>query len=635
MTKNKFIHKFSLIALSLSTSFSLIPLQSIHAASDGPGSVIFDCGEGAATCPAQIDFESWGIRSWKEIVGEKPIPTKENAEFVDWEFVSGNPDSNIPPYYEIKPGTLLTDWDKYSVANLLGLGGGTVRLKAVWRTSSTGSSIPISISVAATPINITLPSSIDLIFDGSSVEGQISDQLKITNNGKTGNVLVQNITAELKNANWSFSTQTDDSYYQRLPLDSNQIYLGFSLDQSTYTPLSSQTFDPGLKIAPAGLSGAVNSESFYLKTKTGGSSTQISESILNLVMTVGFEAAEPANGLEISEGVVTGYTGSAETLTLPMSVTAIESKALASHPELKTVINNTGRSFDWYDALGETDPSDYGIPDFSEGSTNDVLIVSQTTLDSYNGLLRDQLLNKEIKLTPDSYFELNEDGMISDYTGYNALGKDADIVLPAMKNGQMIYGIEDAKITGDERVSTYAWGSGSSSGSASNKAKIFKGPFTEVKIGGSGWDSQNGSIGSITMPDTIEKIGDAAFASLLYPIKIMNIPLSLRTIGYYSFMGDEFPGNAAPLRDAPDLEFIDEYAFYYNQSLTQIWLPESISIIGDNAFDKSLSPALTKIVYPGSEEFDWSLITGSSTADQIFSQGTIVHEKGNITVSPR
>lgn len=629
MTKNKFIHKFSLIALSLSTSFSLIPLQSIHAASDGPGSVIFDCGEGATTCPAQIDFSSFSNESWKDTVGEKPVPTKEDAEFVDWEFVSGNPDSSFSPNYEIKPGTLLTDWDKYSVGNLLGASGGTVRLKAVWRTSSTGSSIPISISVAATPINITLPSSIDLIFDGSSVIGQISDQLKITNNGKTGNVLVQNITAELKNANWSFSTQTDDSYYQRLPLDSNQIYLGFSLDQSTYTPLSSQTFDPGLKIAPAGSSGAVNSESFYLKTKTGGSSTQISETILNLVMTVGFEAAEPANGLEISEGVVTGYTGSAETLTLPMSVTAIESKALASHPELKTVINNTGRSFDWYDALGEADPSDYGTPDFSEGSTNDVLIVSQTTLDSYNGLLRDQLLNKEIKLTPDSYFELNEDGMISDYTGYEALGKDADIVLPAMKNGQMIYGIDDGTVNGEKRVSSYAIGGG---GIGLVPATLFVGPFTDLSFGGSSWDKQNKLIKSITFPDTIEKIGDVAFASLT-PVKIMNIPLSLRTIGYYSFMGAEFPGNAAPLRDAPELEFIDEYAFYYNQSLTQIWLPESISVIENNAFDKILSPALTKIVYPGSEEFDWSLITGSSTADQIFSQGTIIHEKGNITVS--
>lgn len=625
MTKNKFIHKFSLIALSLSTSFSLIPLQSIHAASDGPGSVIFDCGEGAATCPAQIDFSSFSKESWKDTVGEKPVPTKEDAEFVDWEFVSGNPDSSFSPNYEIKPGTLLTDWNKYSVGNLLGASGGTVRLKAVWRTSSTGSSIPISISIAATPINITLPSSIDLIFDGSSVEGQISDQLKITNNGKTGNVLVQNITAELKNANWSFSTQTDDSYYQRLPLDSNQIYLGFSLDQSTYTPLSSQTFDPGLKIAPAGLSGTVNSESFYLKTKTGGSSTQVSETILNLVMTVGFEAAESANGLEISEGVVTGYTGSAETLTLPMSVTAIESKALAAHPELKTVINNTGRIFDWYDALGETDPSDYGTPDFSEGSTNDVLIVSQTTLDSYNGLLRDQLLNKEIKLTPDSYFELNEDGMISDYTGYDALGKDADIVLPAMKNGQMIYGIEDGTVNGEKR-----------SGAESSKAARmhFVSPFTEIQFGGRAWDTQNKCIGSITFPDTVAKIGDVAFATLT-PIEIVNIPLSLRSIGYYAFMGAEFPGNAAPLRDAPELEFIDEYAFYYNQSLTQIWLPESISVIENNAFDKILSPALTKIVYPGSEEFNWSLITGSSTADQIFSQGTIVHEKGNITVSPR
>ena len=159
-------------------------------------------------------------------------------------------------------------------------------------------------------------------------------------------------------------------------------------------------------------------------------------------------------------------------------------------------------------------------------------------------------------------------------------------------------------------------------------------PFTEIEFGGRAWDTQNKCIGSITFPDTIEKIGDVAFASLT-PIEIVNIPLSLGTIGYYAFMGAEFPGNIAPLRDAPYLGEIDDYAFYYNQKLTLIWLPESVYIIGNNAFDKLLSPALTKIVYPGNIEFDWSLITGSSTADQIFSQGTIIHEKGNITVSPR
>lgn len=628
--KKKSIQRILCAGLSITSWLTMMPIPSVMAA--GSVGVSFNCGEGATVCPPykSRDYDG-GTRFETMTVQDYVVHVAEWFPDDYWKNYDGSPLTAQRPGYVFKgwktsKTDTLINWNTDLMSNVGTIAGNTsLDLIAVWEpaASEQQNSIPISVSVAATPINVTLPTRIDIAFNTTSVEGQIADSLLITNNGKTGNVVVQNVRAELTNPNWTFTTQTADSYFQLLPLDSNQIYLGFSKDNSTYTTLSEQSFDPGIMISPAGLGSTPNFSPFYLKAKTGGRSSSIQESIMNLVLTIGFESAAPDTGLEINDGAVTAYTGNTETLILPMNVTSINSKALADHPELKTVINNTGRSFDWFDALGETDTRDIPTPAFSEGSTNNVLIASQTTMDNYSEPFRSQLLSGEIKLTPDSYLTVDSSGLLTDYTETTAV-KNPDVVLPAMKNGQMIIGIDEGTVNGkkyDSAVSSVAIA----------RQSHYVSPFTDIQFGdGRAWDVQNKAIKSIIFPDSIERIGAVAFASLA-PIEIKNIPESLTSIGYHSFMNANFADNLADFSNSK-LTSIGEYCFYSAKSITEIRLPATVDRIGNNAFFKAMMPNLTTIINPNGKSFDWTAITGSTISGQNFATGTINHKSGNIAV---
>lgn len=651
------------IMVTLLICGTLIPIDIIHGAPPitpdinseawvwvGSG-VGFDCGAGATSCPDNI-FIEWDVgegsavaaNKFVDVVGSKPIPTRPGYSFVDWK-ISYIQALTAYNGSKLKVGDLMTDWESYELQHLFSddwssyqdssaaTSGEHLILEAVWEPafSEQQNSIPISVSVAATPINVTLPTRIDIAFNTTSVEGQIADSLLITNNGKTGNVIVQNVRAELTNPKWAFTTQTADSYFQLLPLDSNQIYLGFSKDNSTYTTLSEQSFDPGMMIPPVGLI-TPNFSPFYLKVKTGGRSSSIQESVMNLVLTIGFDSATPDTGLEISDGTVTAYTGNSETLILPMNVTSINSKALAGHPELKTVINNTGRSFDWFDALGETDPRDIPTPAFSEGSTNNVLIASQTTMDNYSEPFRSQLLSGEIKLTPDSTLTIDSSGMITDFSRKTDSIK-ADVVLPATKNGVLIKGIDDGTKDGNKI-------NGVSAALIITPQAEYKSPFMTLSLGR--FDSQNGGINSITMPDSIEKLGALSLASYTSPITIKNIPSSLKSVGMGSFLFTIFDKNIADFSHT-QLQVIDAYAFTLDymkgntsvlthSNVTEIRLPDTIQTINPNAFLKNFMPDLTTIINPSGRSFDWSAITGSTTSRQNFATGWVSHKNGDIAV---
>lgn len=296
MIKKQIIHKFSIICLSLTTALSATPVLKVMAAPDGPGSLTFDCGEGASTCPTKIEFESSSANSWKDTVGEKPIPIKEGHTFVDWEFVSGNPSTDFEPKYDIKPGTLLSDWDSYKVNDLLGAGGGNVIVKAIWKKLDEGTIVPINLSIPSTPINVTLPTTVDLVFSGEDVSAQVANNFSITNNSKIGNIQVSNVKTKVKEIGWILSSKSEDIYFEQLPLDSKEIYLGFSKDSSSYTTLDTAGFDPDIAVGP---DGTTNSQNFQIKAKTGGSSTNIDTRIIDLEMTLEYEKVEDARSISI------------------------------------------------------------------------------------------------------------------------------------------------------------------------------------------------------------------------------------------------------------------------------------------------------------------------------------------------
>lgn len=149
-------------------------------------------------------------------------------------------------------------------------------------------SIPLNLTIVSTPINVTLPSSIDLSFNGTNVNATVADNFRITNNGKTGNIKVTNVAAKIKDSTWSLNSDPSDKTYENLPLDSKQLYLEFS-SGSTSTALTPSGIDPNIKIGPDG--SGTNVQEFSLTAKTGGSSSTIDSTLIDLQMTLELEKA--------------------------------------------------------------------------------------------------------------------------------------------------------------------------------------------------------------------------------------------------------------------------------------------------------------------------------------------------------
>lgn len=125
----------------------------------------------------------------------------------------------------------------------------------------------------------------------------------------------------------------------------------------------------------------------------------------------------------------------------------------------------------------------------------------------------------------------------------------------------------------------------------------------------------NGTAEEVTIPDSVEKIGDNAFRRCK-SIKVVAIPTSVKEI-----VGDDFWEVGAfsgcealeQVILSVGLEKIDPYAFYECKSLKSITIPTSVKEIGKNAFwgcdslvQVILSEGLVKI---GKEAFSSSLKT--------------------------
>lgn len=149
-------------------------------------------------------------------------------------------------------------------------------------------SIPLNLTIVSTPINVTLPSSIDLSFNGTNVNATVADNFRITNNGKMGNIKVTNVAAKIKDSTWSLNSDPSDKTYENLPLDSKQLYVEFS-SGSTSTALTPSGIDPNIKIGPDG--SGTNVQAFSLTAKTGGSSATIDSTLIDLQMTLELEKA--------------------------------------------------------------------------------------------------------------------------------------------------------------------------------------------------------------------------------------------------------------------------------------------------------------------------------------------------------
>ena len=82
------------------------------------------------------------------------------------------------------------------------------------------------------------------------------------------------------------------------------------------------------------------------------------------------------------------------------------------------------------------------------------------------------------------------------------------------------------------------------------------------------------------------------------------------------------------------LKYIREDALDGN-NLTTITIPSTVEVIEKSGIEKRWNgnKSMTSIINKTGRSFDWSSITSSNTANQVFETGTISHTNGSIEVS--
>ena len=136
------------------------------------------------------------------------------------------------------------------------------------------------------------------------------------------------------------------------------------------------------------------------------------------------------------------------------------------------------------------------------------------------------------------------------------------------------------------------------SGHSDLKTITFPGSLKEIGQ----WAFRDTSLSSVTIPDTVQKIGSTAFAKCTSLSKV-NIPKSVTEMNGDIFNGCTNLKTAGPVGSGSNIEFgwtdeIPDAAFLGDDKLTKITIPEGITKIGWWAFNQCDS--LNKIIIPGS-----------------------------------
>lgn len=95
------------------------------------------------------------------------------------------------------------------------------------------------------------------------------------------------------------------------------------------------------------------------------------------------------------------------------------------------------------------------------------------------------------------------------------------------------------------------------------------------------WSFQNNQLASVTIPNTVTSIGDGSFSN--NQLTSVTIPNSITNIEQYAFCNNKLTSVTIP----NGVTSIGSYTFY-NNKLTSVTVPNAVKSIGDNAFDSSV-----------------------------------------------
>ncbi len=212
----------------------------------------------------------------------------------------------------------------------------------------------------------------------------------------------------------------------------------------------------------------------------------------------------------------------------------------------------------------------------------------------------EQNTGSDIVTPVEEFFEIDETGTITDYTGTNKA-----IIIPSTIHGTTVTSIgkdafKDKKLT--HVVIPDSVTSIGQNAFSSNKITSVVIPDSVTSIGG--YAFYGNPLTNVTLSNNITEISDALFFGA--QLTSIVIPASVTRIGEKVFWGSRLTSITIP----NNVTEIGKNAFWNNQ-LTSVVIPENVTSIGENAFMDNSN--LITIVNKTGRPYDWNNILGLGT----------------------
>lgn len=145
-------------------------------------------------------------------------------------------------------------------------------------TAAGTGTIPVTLTVAATPINATVPTSVAITVPTNSTEGAIASNYTIANKAAVGVLEVKSITATPATG-WTLAAKTEN--FANMNMNTKKMYLGVGVGTDAVAPMTAAYTPTDNAIAPTA------TKAIKFEAKTAPVSTALNAtSVASVVVTV-------------------------------------------------------------------------------------------------------------------------------------------------------------------------------------------------------------------------------------------------------------------------------------------------------------------------------------------------------------